>query len=107
VADLDTCVACGGFTPVAASRCPHCDATIARPFVRRALAVVTGGAVAMTLMACYGGAPVGSTVDGGVGTTSLPTPSAATSAKPSATPAASSAAPSASASAAPSSSAPR
>jgi hypothetical protein len=55
---LTTCNRCGGFLPRAAIECPNCSA---RPragrVARRLLKAASGGAVALTLMACYGGAP--------------------------------------------------
>ena len=52
---LASCERCEGFLPSAATRCPHCRA---RPSLgRKLLNVAGGGAVAITLMACYGGAP--------------------------------------------------
>lgn len=60
--DMLNCTRCEGFIPAKASRCPHCDMAIAtKPgsiwTARTLLNVAGGGAVAMTLMACYGGAP--------------------------------------------------
>ncbi len=56
--DMLNCVRCEGFIPAKASSCPHCDApTGRRSKLRTLLNVAGGGAVAMTLMACYGGAP--------------------------------------------------
>lgn len=53
------CSCCEGFVPANANRCPHCD--IAAPRRRSTLRtlrnIAGGGAVAMTLMACYGGGP--------------------------------------------------
>jgi hypothetical protein len=53
---LPSCSSCGGFVGLALNACPHCGAQLSRA---RALAVgmvaaVAGGAVSMTLMACYG-----------------------------------------------------
>ncbi len=54
MAKLSTCNRCGGFVPLSASRCPNCNR---RSLARRLLNLAGGGAVAMTLMACYGMAP--------------------------------------------------
>lgn len=68
---LGQCQSCGGFVPGDLSVCPHCDArvtvaqkaaTTARDVARRlrlgALGgAIGGGAIAFTLMACYGAAP--------------------------------------------------
>ena len=55
---LDTCSSCSGFVPSSATRCPNCDASFtARRAAKRLLQIAGGGAIAMTLMACYGGAP--------------------------------------------------
>lgn len=55
---LVSCRRCNGFLAFALSACPHCDAPVNR--VRSALlglaTLAGGGAVSMTLMACYGGA---------------------------------------------------
>ena len=57
------CAHCRGFVPAAAPLCPHCDrSTVAATTglgraVKTCLKVATGGAVAVTLMACYGGPP--------------------------------------------------
>jgi len=59
--DLTQCPDCQGFVPAGFERCPNCDRGFSSGPLRRvaaaALSVVTGGAFAMTLMACYGGAP--------------------------------------------------
>ena len=64
MSELKSCRACQGFIPNKASRCPHCSARVALVqsdlFVRlakKALAISSGGAMAMTLMACYGAPP--------------------------------------------------
>lgn len=64
-ARLDPCASCKGFVPPRAEVCPHCRTTQARKaglFARLHLSAlggaVGGGAIAMTLMACYGGPPV-------------------------------------------------
>lgn len=55
---LVSCKQCGGFLALALRACPHCDAPLDR--TKQALlglaALAGGGAVSMTLMACYGGA---------------------------------------------------
>jgi hypothetical protein len=63
MASLQTCSECGGFVPARLARCPHCDTELQPPgsalarAAKACLKVATGGAVAMTLMACYGGPP--------------------------------------------------
>jgi len=68
---LASCPACGGFTPAALAACPHCDAALParRPrHLARALAsLIGGGAVAITLMACYGAMPHHANDPGAVG----------------------------------------
>jgi len=66
---LSSCTACDGFLPTAASVCPHCDnplVTAAEQPRRRSrfarlsrtlFSVAGGGALAVTLMACYGMSP--------------------------------------------------
>ncbi|MCA9593779.1 MAG: hypothetical protein KC776_10730 [Myxococcales bacterium] len=58
---LSVCSSCEGFVPAGARACPHCDAPHKRSRLARAARasakVALGGAVAMTLMACYGGPP--------------------------------------------------
>jgi len=58
---LASCIECDGFVPESALRCPHCAAqmpAIDRPtLARRLLQTAGGGAIAITLMACYGLAP--------------------------------------------------
>lgn len=53
---LGTCGSCDGFLGIAVLQCPHCAAPLGR--ARRVVAgmagIVGGGAVSMTLMACYG-----------------------------------------------------
>jgi Putative metal-binding motif len=64
---MQTCPTCQGFVPPTASACVHCDAEVVvvpRPSDRRsgshalrqALGAAAGGALAFTLMACYGAA---------------------------------------------------
>lgn len=60
--DMLNCTRCEGFIPAQASHCPHCDAQAhgrsrLGATARTLLNVAGGGAVAMTLMACYGGPP--------------------------------------------------
>lgn len=50
MAKLSRCTDCGGFRTDA--RCPHCKTTTSK-----ATTLVLGGAIAFTLMACYGGPP--------------------------------------------------
>jgi hypothetical protein len=58
---LKTCVSCEGFVPGSAGSCPHCGAAapVSAPsalagFGKSVTALATGGAMAITLMACYG-----------------------------------------------------
>ncbi|MDI3283469.1 putative metal-binding motif-containing protein [Polyangium sp. 15x6] len=57
---LKTCVSCEGFVPGSASSCPHCGAAAEKVpsalagFGKSLAALATGGAMAVTLMACYG-----------------------------------------------------
>ncbi|MRG92391.1 putative metal-binding motif-containing protein [Polyangium spumosum] len=68
---LKSCVSCEGFVPGSASSCPHCGAAVATSGAPSALAglgkslaaLATGGAMAVTLMACYGLPPCESSVD--------------------------------------------
>lgn len=56
------CPSCDGFVPPRIEACPHCDAGVAtrrRARLRRVLEVAGGGAIAFTLMACYGAPPHG------------------------------------------------
>ena len=69
MAKLGQCGACRGFVPNGASSCPHCSAALAKSVPASVGAVarrvrlralggaVGGGAIAFTLMACYGAAP--------------------------------------------------
>ncbi len=55
---LTTCDQCGGFLPHGVGACPNCSARSGGTGLgRRLLNAAGGGAVALTLMACYGGAP--------------------------------------------------
>ncbi|MFO0671979.1 MAG: hypothetical protein U0235_20525 [Polyangiaceae bacterium] len=53
---LTSCSSCEGFLGLAVTRCPHCGVALGR--ARRVVAglagLAGGGAVSMTLMACYG-----------------------------------------------------
>jgi len=52
---LEKCSGCHGFVPASVSACPHCNLKRSK---LAAVAVVLGsGAIAFTLMACYGAAP--------------------------------------------------
>ena len=62
MASLKTCSSCSGFVPGEATACPHCDAPVSGSFLlsgpmRRIGRALIGGAMAITLSACYG-APV-------------------------------------------------
>lgn len=49
---LDKCASCGGFVAPRARRCPHCATT---PALKVGVGTtLLGGAIAFTLMACYG-----------------------------------------------------
>lgn len=52
---LETCAACRGFVPPSIGACPHCNTKRGR--IGATLAVLGSGAIAFTLMACYGAAP--------------------------------------------------
>ena len=58
---LGVCGACGGFFPARASVCVHCKATSRPLFDRLRIGALGGsfggGAIAFTLMACYGMPP--------------------------------------------------
>lgn len=49
---LPQCEHCGGFTPRAAVRCPHCRSNLG--FKLGATGLIGGSVIAFTLMACYG-----------------------------------------------------
>lgn len=61
---LDTCRSCPGLIPRGGSSCPHCGAAVTTEpqgaraalggLTGRVARIATGGAVAITLMACYG-----------------------------------------------------
>lgn len=66
--NLTCCSTCSGFVPAHADACPNCDSVVASPasarsqsrwsrLGRRLMQVAGGGAVAVTLMACYGASP--------------------------------------------------
>lgn len=64
MANLQLCSSCNGFLPHGAARCPNCgaqarapQATKRRGIAGKLWAAASGGAVAITLMACYGSAP--------------------------------------------------
>ena len=57
---LSRCATCSGYLPSRATTCPHCDAAVSlrpRSTARRLLDVAGGGAIALTLAACYGAPP--------------------------------------------------
>lgn len=58
---LLTCSSCDGFVPRSATECPHCSAALSGSSATSRLGVLAtalgGGAIAVTLMACYGGPP--------------------------------------------------
>jgi hypothetical protein len=76
---------CGGFLPAGSrgARCPHCGRSAgggrARALVRGLACIAAGGAVSVTLMACYGPAAV---PNDGRGVNTPPTPSAEPSSAP-------------------------
>jgi cysteine-rich repeat protein len=53
------CPRCEGFVPPTQSACPNCDTSLSRRVLRHATKLAVGAATAMTLMACYGGGPMG------------------------------------------------
>ncbi len=56
---LGVCRSCGGFVPGRAASCPHCSSSVRRGVARKlAAGTFGGGAIAFTLMACYGVAPI-------------------------------------------------
>jgi hypothetical protein len=56
MAKLGTCSGCGGFVAEKSASCPHCGKRV-RALLGLAGGVLGGGALAFTLMACYGMAP--------------------------------------------------
>ncbi len=67
---LSACSSCPGLVPSAHASCPHCGAAVtARTSIsglaRRAAGAAAAGAMAMTLMACYGYVDGGDYYDGG------------------------------------------
>ena len=60
MAALEKCRHCAGFLPPRAGNCPHCGQPAPRGLLRglgRSIFAATGGgAIAITLMACYGAA---------------------------------------------------
>ena len=73
---LGSCSSCSGFLPPSAARCPHCGhaeapasarAGLDRGVVGSLVALATGGAAAVTLMACYGLPPCENTQSCGTG----------------------------------------
>ena len=62
---LHSCASCDGFLPPSATLCPHCGAastsisasTVPSSLGGKLFAVASGGLMALTLMACYGGPP--------------------------------------------------
>jgi hypothetical protein len=54
VKTLDRCAACGGFVPFTKTSCVHCGAGRAARRLKALGATIGGGAIAFTLMACYG-----------------------------------------------------
>jgi len=57
---LESCVGCDGLVPAGRAACPHCGQTVRRRgarVARRLASAVGGGALLLTLMACYGGPP--------------------------------------------------
>ena len=56
---LDVCRSSGGFVPGRAASCPHCSLAVRRGVARKlAAGTLGGGAIAFTLMACYGVAAI-------------------------------------------------
>lgn len=58
---LGVCDSCGGFVPARASSCVHCKTSVRPLFERMRIGALGGafggGAIAFTLMACYGMPP--------------------------------------------------
>jgi hypothetical protein len=60
MARLPSCPSCGGLVPTRVLTCPHCDASVVtapttlQKLARGILAATSGGALSVTLMACYG-----------------------------------------------------
>lgn len=60
---LARCPECNGFVPVGSNICPNCEHAPANAggrlgrVAKACLMVATGGTMAVTLMACYGGPP--------------------------------------------------
>jgi hypothetical protein len=58
---LERCGSCGGFAAAPARRCPHCQKPLRGALERLRLGAlggsIGGGAIAFTLMACYGMPP--------------------------------------------------
>jgi hypothetical protein len=57
MAKLGTCSSCGGFVNATSAVCPHCGKRVGRALLGLAGGALGGGALAFTLMACYGMAP--------------------------------------------------
>jgi hypothetical protein len=79
---LTTCSACSGFVPPSALDCPHCK-TKARVRLGAVATVLGSGAIAFTLMACYGAAPC---AEGNHCHPNTPTPDTSATPNPPATP---------------------
>ena len=63
MAQLRSCDSCAGFLAPASTTCPHCGHTAQtlpkrRGVAGRLLCAASSGAVALTMMACYGGPPI-------------------------------------------------
>ena len=59
---MKTCPNCGGFAPAGIKVCPHCETAFSSSFLfsdpmRRIGGALIGGAMAITLSACYGAPP--------------------------------------------------
>lgn len=57
---METCSLCQGFVPNNTTQCPNCDTPLCRPkkgLVKTLLGAISGGALSITLMACYGAPP--------------------------------------------------
>jgi hypothetical protein len=54
--NLITCDDCGGFSPSSRTSCPHCDGPLRR-IAHKLARLAAGGALLLTMMACYGGPP--------------------------------------------------
>ena len=59
ILNMNQCEGCHGFIPVQVSMCPNCQRKekTSKPYFKRAIQLVLGASVTMTLAACYGTPP--------------------------------------------------